>query len=191
METFSALLAICTAGIHRLPVNSSHKGQWRGALMFFFDMHLNKGWSKQWWGWWFEMPSRHFDVIVMQAIHLSLDASSFHPFMPELQINFNNLKIVLGYQDNSLDNSHNSTYLVTTEELCNRSVNIMGINTKILTDFYTACLHVFLATIYFNRLSAELSGRIVICWHFYNFTEADMAHTFRISTSRYTWTCLS
>ena len=33
METFSALLDIC-AGIHRSPVNSPHKGQWRGALMF-------------------------------------------------------------------------------------------------------------------------------------------------------------
>ena len=32
MDTFSALLAIC-AGIHRLPVNSPHKGQWRGILM--------------------------------------------------------------------------------------------------------------------------------------------------------------
>ena len=33
METFSALLVIC-AGIHRLTVNSQHKGQWRGALIF-------------------------------------------------------------------------------------------------------------------------------------------------------------
>ena len=33
METFSALLAIFR-GIHRSPVNSPHKGQWRGALMF-------------------------------------------------------------------------------------------------------------------------------------------------------------
>ena len=30
METFSALLAICAGN---LPVNSPHKGQWRGALM--------------------------------------------------------------------------------------------------------------------------------------------------------------
>ena len=29
MDTFSALLALC----HRSPVNSQHKGQWRGALM--------------------------------------------------------------------------------------------------------------------------------------------------------------
>ena len=31
LEVFSALLAIC-GGIHRSPVNSPHKGQWRGAL---------------------------------------------------------------------------------------------------------------------------------------------------------------
>ena len=41
-------------GIHRSPVNSSHKGQWRGALIFFFDLHPNKRLSKQWRGWWFE-----------------------------------------------------------------------------------------------------------------------------------------
>ena len=28
-------------GIHRSPVNSPHKGQWRGALMFSFDLRLN------------------------------------------------------------------------------------------------------------------------------------------------------
>ena len=54
METFSALLALC--GIYRSPVNSPHKGQWRGALIFFFDLRLNKRLSKQSWGWWFETP---------------------------------------------------------------------------------------------------------------------------------------
>ena len=33
METFSALLAFC-AGNSPVPLNSPHKGQWRGALMF-------------------------------------------------------------------------------------------------------------------------------------------------------------
>ena len=33
METFSELLAF-VRGIHRSPLNSPHKGQWRGALMF-------------------------------------------------------------------------------------------------------------------------------------------------------------
>ena len=50
METFSALLAIC-AGISPVqrPVTLSFD--------VFFDLHPNKRLSKQWWGWWFEMPS--------------------------------------------------------------------------------------------------------------------------------------
>ena len=42
-------------GIHRWPVNSPHKGQWRRALMF--DLRLNQRLSKQWWGWWSETLS--------------------------------------------------------------------------------------------------------------------------------------
>ena len=33
METFSALLALCE-GNHQSPVDTPHKGQWRGALVF-------------------------------------------------------------------------------------------------------------------------------------------------------------
>ena len=44
--------------IHRSPVNSPHKGHWRGALMFSLICVLNKRLSKQSWGCWFEMPSR-------------------------------------------------------------------------------------------------------------------------------------
>ena len=45
-------------GIHRSPVNSQHKGQWRGALMFSFNYVWINGWVQQPWGWWSEMPSR-------------------------------------------------------------------------------------------------------------------------------------
>ena len=57
METVSVLLAIC-AGNSPGPLNSPHKGQWRGALMFFIYLRLNKRLSKQSWGWWFETLSR-------------------------------------------------------------------------------------------------------------------------------------
>ena len=40
-------------GIHRSPVNSPHKGQWRWADVFFY-LRLTKRLSKQSWGWWFE-----------------------------------------------------------------------------------------------------------------------------------------
>ena len=45
-------------GIHRSPVNSPNKGQWRGALMFSLIYALNKRLGKQSWGWWFETTSR-------------------------------------------------------------------------------------------------------------------------------------
>ena len=35
------------------------------SFVVFFDLHLNKLLSKQWWGWWFETPSRpwrHYNV---------------------------------------------------------------------------------------------------------------------------------
>ena len=55
--------------IHRSPVNSPHKGQWRGALIFSLICALNKRLSKQWWCWWFETPScplwRHCNVLVL------------------------------------------------------------------------------------------------------------------------------
>ena len=44
MEKFSALLVIC-AGNHRWPVNSTHKGQWRGALVVLFFIC---GWINGW-----------------------------------------------------------------------------------------------------------------------------------------------
>ena len=45
-------------GIHRSPVNSPNKGQWRRALMFSLILRLNKRLSKQSRGWWFETPLR-------------------------------------------------------------------------------------------------------------------------------------
>ena len=55
MEIFSALLAIC-AGNSPVTGEFPSQRQWRGALMFSL-ICLNKGLSKQSWGWWFETPS--------------------------------------------------------------------------------------------------------------------------------------
>ena len=56
-------------GIQRSPVNSPHKGQWRGALIFSLICALNKWLSKQSRGCWFETPScslwRHCNVAVL------------------------------------------------------------------------------------------------------------------------------
>ena len=57
MKTFSALLDLCV-GIS--PVTGDFTAQRPVARSFdvFVDLRLNKRLSKQWWGWWFETPSR-------------------------------------------------------------------------------------------------------------------------------------
>ena len=42
--------------IHRSPVDSLHKGQWRGFFYIFFELHLNKRLSKQ--------PRRRFSIMM-------------------------------------------------------------------------------------------------------------------------------
>ena len=55
METFSALLAICAGNS---PVTGEFPAQRLVTRSFdvFLDLRLNKRWSKQWWGLWFEKP---------------------------------------------------------------------------------------------------------------------------------------
>ena len=67
METFSALLALCVWGIHRSPVNSPHKGQWRGALMFpliwtWINSSVNNHEAGD-----LRRHRAHYDIIVMNS----------------------------------------------------------------------------------------------------------------------------
>ena len=64
METFSALLALC-AGIHRSPVNSPHKGQWRGTLMFSLICVWTNGWVNNREAGDLRRYRAHYDVTVM------------------------------------------------------------------------------------------------------------------------------
>ena len=65
IEYFSALLALC-AGIHQSPVNSPHKGQWRGALMFSLICAWINGWvnTREAGDLW--RYRAHYDVTVME-----------------------------------------------------------------------------------------------------------------------------
>ena len=57
IETFSVLLAIC-AGNSPVPGEFPAKRPVTRSFDVFFDLNLNKRLSKQWWGWWYETPSR-------------------------------------------------------------------------------------------------------------------------------------
>ena len=52
-------------GIHRSPVNSPHKGQWRGALMFSLICARINGWVNNGEAGDLRHHSAHYDVIVM------------------------------------------------------------------------------------------------------------------------------
>ena len=68
--------------IHRSPVNSPQKGQWRGALIvrpLCFDLRLNKRLSKQSWCWWLRRHRAHHDVIVMPKLFITVSASVLAP----------------------------------------------------------------------------------------------------------------
>ena len=64
MEAFSALLAF-VRGLHRSPVNSSHKGQWRGALMFSLIWPWINRWVNTREAGDLRRRRAHYDVIVM------------------------------------------------------------------------------------------------------------------------------
>ena len=53
-------------GIHRSPVNSPHKGQWRGALMFTLICARINGWVNNRQAGDLSRHRAHYDVIVMQ-----------------------------------------------------------------------------------------------------------------------------
>ena len=66
METFSALLALC-AGNSPAPVNSPHKGQWRGALMFSLICVWINGWVNNGEAGDLRRYRAHYDVTVMEV----------------------------------------------------------------------------------------------------------------------------
>ena len=75
METFPRYWPFMQR-MHRSPVDFLHKDQWRGAVMFFFHLCLNKRLSKQTWGWWFETPWSslwyHCNIQCLVALSLEL-----------------------------------------------------------------------------------------------------------------------
>ena len=80
-------------GIHRSPVNSPHKGQWRGALMFTLICARINGWVNDREAGDLRRYCAHYDVIVMESETQSQPApSSCQPhvrlslWQPELQL---------------------------------------------------------------------------------------------------------
>ena len=66
METFSVLLAVC-AGNSPVPVNSTHKGQWRGDFIFSMISAWINGWVNNREAGDLGRYRTYYDVIVMSC----------------------------------------------------------------------------------------------------------------------------
>ena len=73
METFSARYWPYVRGIHQSTVNSPHKGQWRGALMFSLICVWINGWGNNCEAGDLRCSRIHSDVIVMMPSKLWFD----------------------------------------------------------------------------------------------------------------------
>ena len=69
-------------GIHRSPVNSRHKGQWRGALMFSLICVWINGWLNNGEAGDLRCYRAHYDVTVMISWFAAL--FGFHPISGQL-----------------------------------------------------------------------------------------------------------
>ena len=88
METFSALPALCE-GIHRSPVDSPHKDQWRGILMFSFICAWTHDWANNQDVGDLKRRRAHYCIIVMwiqMVIHPHRKTCSLFDFGPILKI---------------------------------------------------------------------------------------------------------
>ena len=78
METFSASLAICSGNSL---VTGEFPAQRPATQNFnvFFDLRLKKRLSKQFWGWWFETPSRPLWRHCNKYVHECVLHTSLYP----------------------------------------------------------------------------------------------------------------
>ena len=64
-------------GIHQSPVDSPHKGQWRGALMFSLILAWTNGWANSWEADDLRYHHTHYDITIMKAIALEMHESNY------------------------------------------------------------------------------------------------------------------
>ena len=91
METFSALLAF-VRGIHRSLVNSPHKGQWCGALMFSLFCAWTNGCANNRDAGDLRRNCPHYDVTVM-----GIAIFRMHPMLFLFEILCNNVSFIVGH----------------------------------------------------------------------------------------------
>ena len=82
-------------GIHRSPVNSLHKGRWRGARMFSWIYTWISGWVNKRKAGDLRHHRAHYDVTVMDSLHAYANTGCLAAAIPHM-LYLATLAIVLG-----------------------------------------------------------------------------------------------
>ena len=106
-------------GIHRCPVNSPHKGQWRGALMFSLICARINGWVNNREAGDLRRHGAHHDVTVMRSSNESIMTSH----MSKTKQSTSKLRVYF-MRYIVRNKSHNAPVLYPTMHHCNKNVHM-------------------------------------------------------------------
>ena len=97
-------------GIHRSPVNSPHKGQWRGALIFSLICVLINDWINNREAGHLRRQRTHYDVSVMSVHNLSADGKCY---CTHIGLMWTGLSLHVDYHMNMMTSSNWNIFRVT------------------------------------------------------------------------------
>ena len=106
-------------GIHRSPVNSSHKGQWRGALMFPLICAWINDWANNLEAGVLRRHQAHYDVIIMRTeIKKQTHVHFTHVVSTHLRTNINGWSKIMDNWLHSIFYLHVIIYACPTCNAC-------------------------------------------------------------------------
>ena len=165
METFSASVALCAGNS---PVNSPHKGQWRGALMFSLICARINGWINNREAGDLGRHRTLYYAIVMRCavVHCKIDIrASFNGFSTSYKRPRNALSLITTDQFTCLLNIHGGGdgKLITFSDSfwpCIALIIIGCIDACIIT-----CVFLFVSPLYCVLLNTTFTGtKVVPCF---------------------------
>ena len=139
---FSALLAICAGNSPRSPVNSPHKGHWRGALIFSLICTWIEDWVNNREAGNLRCHRAHYEVIVMQR---EIDCYSVLAWQKEISAVFQRPLTILNTQFGSL--------------------KISNVNNMMLRSLKKAFIWGLLLKCMFSRMQSRISLWIIGAWY--------------------------
>ena len=146
-------------GIHRSPMNSPHKGQWRGALMFSLISARINGWVNNGEAGDLRRHRAHYGIIVMSPTYCAGTKSIAIDLFTMAD------RMGIGF-DSESDTYNNHQFFVVTQW------TLAWLRHSTCSTKYHTSYEIFI-TVYFHSwtLYKPIIGRIIACLWYFSFTQ--------------------